>query len=1126
MKNSLKPHQDFMRFKIYSYMRHVVVLLTFFLLFGFFTYKLIVFVKETYAVVGDLDIVGSATTIEVLSTKTGSLTLDTTACKNLQGVPRPLLKAASTIGGIDCDTSITIAAAGALTAGTYNGQTISSASNLTGSLTVASGLTVSAGAITLPDNSIASADVNFNYAAAASKGGAATDLSCTNCVALTTETAGNYIATITGNGQVGVAGSGAENAAATLSIVADSIGDTQLAYNTGQHLTTTNAPTFAGGTFTSTVNMADTKYLFMGDASAGNYFGSNGTYLTMYNGGASGLSFYVQQSIPITYIYSPNIFFGLAAGGTSIHTRGSTVNFGETGNIGVENFYMSSAERLNFFYSNGSTATQVGDISASDASWFRINQNTVKNIFTPQYIRADSGLFVKSTSYGISSNGILLNGSLSGTYSNALTLSSASNAYSGASLAVSGNITSSAGDLTISGGNISITNNAGGVDFNDANSYWLRTATNHGLYWDTTNNTWEWHSAGVDKWRVDLSGNTVQAGDLTVSGTGNSSFAGNVYLTGNVAVAGMSAIPATYNNTNILPNPSFEVATSTNYDGWAGSASGGTVTRTSNGISNHDGAYGMELNVTTAGTGPTNINSTRQPISPSTTYTLSTWAKVNTACGDGFHLRAYWMNAAGAYISVSDPYSNSGAVTTSWNLYKGNVTSPATAYSVRIYIYNNLPTNACTLYVDQVSFRPMIDADVLVNGNVGIGTTVPADKLHTTGSIRVNGAIANGLKFTSNGTTSSDHLLTTRGGTSWLYLRNWADDTYKNLAVGTLYGATSITVPGTSDSYIMGDVGIGTTAPANKLHVNGNISLSTNIKFTGGVPTLETAFDDFIFKMDTDATSGNGRFGFFQGATEMVVFKGSGNVGIGTTAPANKLHVNGQIRWYGRSYVDFTNNYMDQASPYIEVRNGFTGGLFGITAYASSLRFKKNITPLEVDSNKIYDLRLVSFNWKSQEDGQIKAMGMIAEEVDKILPQVVAYDKEGPHHIDYGLLSVLTIKELKKLNHDIGLTSTGDIHMIEDSNGGYDLKTKDDTFFTRIGAFAELVAAKMQAGVIETKKLLINGVDLMKKITDLENHNDALQQQVDKLKQENTALKNQQTNLEKRLEVLEQKIRN
>lgn len=66
-----------------------------------------------------------------------------------------------------------------------------------------------------------------------------------NSVALATDTTGNYMTNVTGNSQVSVSHSQGEGSTAALSIADDSIGDTQLAYNTGQHLTTSSAVTFA-----------------------------------------------------------------------------------------------------------------------------------------------------------------------------------------------------------------------------------------------------------------------------------------------------------------------------------------------------------------------------------------------------------------------------------------------------------------------------------------------------------------------------------------------------------------------------------------------------------------------------------------------------------------------------------------------------------------------------------------------------------------------------------------------------------------------------------------------------------------------------------------------------------------
>ncbi|MDZ7587167.1 MAG: hypothetical protein U0946_05385, partial [Patescibacteria group bacterium] len=366
--------------------------------------------------------------------------------------------------------------------------------------------------------------------------------------------------------------------------------------------------------------------------------------------------------------------------------------------------------------------------------------------------------------------------------------------------------------------------------------------------------------------------NATNIGIGTVSPGAKLDVLGDAYFSEDVAVASMSAIPATYNNTNILPNPSFEVATATNYDGWGVSASGGTSTRTT--TDNHDGAYGMKLDVTTAGTGYAYMSSTRQPVSPSSSYTLSTWAKVNTACGDGFYLRAYWMDQWGNYISVSDPYSNSGAVTTSWALYKGNVTSPSNAYSFRVYIYNYLPTNACTMSIDQASFRPMIDADLLVNGNVGIGTAAPSQKLAVNGSISA---------YAYYDYQNASYYLDPA-------------DTGKSLTVA-------------------GNVGIGTTGPGSVTPLGwqgGADSRILEVKtggLTGDSGLLLTRSDDLAgLYLWQDTSSGDVYFDnmransaadiYFRTQTSgtpvsALSILGSGNVGIGTTGPGALLDVAG-----------------------------------------------------------------------------------------------------------------------------------------------------------------------------------------------------------------------------------------
>jgi len=70
-------------------------------------------------------------------------------------------------------------------------------------------------------------------------------------VTLGTQTAGNYVSTIIGNSQIGVTGTAGEGVGVSLAIIGDSIGDSQLAFNTGQHLTTSSTPLFAGLTISA-----------------------------------------------------------------------------------------------------------------------------------------------------------------------------------------------------------------------------------------------------------------------------------------------------------------------------------------------------------------------------------------------------------------------------------------------------------------------------------------------------------------------------------------------------------------------------------------------------------------------------------------------------------------------------------------------------------------------------------------------------------------------------------------------------------------------------------------------------------------------------------------------------------
>jgi hypothetical protein len=87
----------------------------------------------------------------------------------------------------------------------------------------------------------------------------------------------------------------------------------------------------------------------------------------------------------------------------------------------------------------------------------------------------------------------------------------------------------------------------------------------------------------------------------------------------------------------------------------------------------------------------------------------------------------------------------------------------------------------------------------------------------------------------------------------------------------------------------------------------------------------------------------------------------------------------------------------------------------GITV--SSSRYKENIKLLE--STRVLELQPKRFNYKVGEDRSPQT-GLIAEEVHKIMPELVVWDQEGlPQSVKYHELPVLLLLEIQKLRKEI-----------------------------------------------------------------------------------------------------------
>jgi hypothetical protein len=96
-----------------------------------------------------------------------------------------------------------------------------------------------------------------------------------------------------------------------------------------------------------------------------------------------------------------------------------------------------------------------------------------------------------------------------------------------------------------------------------------------------------------------------------------------------------------------------------------------------------------------------------------------------------------------------------------------------------------------------------------------------------------------------------------------------------------------------------------------------------------------------------------------------------------------------------------------------------SGTYTGTWMQASDQRFKKNIKNLENSLNKVLSLNGISYEWKRDEFPEKnfemgEQIGLIAQDVEKIIPELVSANAEGYKSISYQNLSAVLIEAMKE----------------------------------------------------------------------------------------------------------------
>ena len=315
-----------------------------------------------------------------------------------------------------------------------------------------------------------------------------------------------------------------------------------------------------------------------------------------------------------------------------------------------------------------------------------------------------------------------------------------------------------------------------------------------------------------------------------------------------------------------------------------------------------------------------------------------------------------------------------------------------------------------------------------VNQNlVGIGTTspqAPLDVYSTTANILAlagsNGAATRSIVVDTSGTDVNTNI----GGAI-----NFIDD--------GAYGA-NITFSehtggaGTAQTERMrintnGNVGIGTTSPSYKLHVSGG---TLGVDSGSGTDTLEirdgtitkTSGSGFNFSSTVNVINGassgpsysftsDGATGMYlpgvsqlgfgiNGVGDAMRITSTGSVGIGTTSPTQTLDVNGKIHVATLAANSATTI----------CRNANV-----LSSCSSSIRYKENVKAAPFGLQEVMEMRPVTFKWRGRDENDL---GLIAEEMEKINPLFVTYERGQIEGVKYSQLTAVLVKAVQELKAD------------------------------------------------------------------------------------------------------------
>ena len=191
---------------------------------------------------------------------------------------------------------------------------------------------------------------------------------------------------------------------------------------------------------------------------------------------------------------------------------------------------------------------------------------------------------------------------------------------------------------------------------------------------------------------------------------------------------------------------------------------------------------------------------------------------------------------------------------------------------------------------------------------------------------------------------------------------------------------------------------------------------------TEGLIGLNNNYLDFVsnvsglngFRYFTGTTNNTGTTDPYTNATEKMRLTNAGDLGIGTTSPSQKLEVSGKAKIT-------TSLAVGAITPSTTV--GRIDASNDIVAFSNSdIRLKDNIKNIDKALDKVNSIQGIEFDWIEKEEVHGNSghdIGVIAQEIEKILPDIVTTRDSGYKAVKYEKIVPLLIEAIKDLSKQV-----------------------------------------------------------------------------------------------------------